>query len=261
MRAFPITSAKEGMNRLRNKGGADKDSFYMLKNCYVTSSRSVVPRPGTRGDFILPANTRGLMAFREKLYVFASEYVVIVSDKYVVQILQHPDPDSTAQLRKIHFAQPFLGYPYVVAEFDDDDTKFYHYWLQEFGSWEANHVYPEFAVIQPTIQNGYTYTATRLNPAAPVWGPLQPRTVGDVVEPTVGNGYQYEVIDTIGLNPASGTVEPAWIAEDGALVYENVDGSGSTTTPPPTLPPSVPPDVTDRYGNQGGSGHFKTVER
>ena len=55
MRDFAITSAKQGVTRQRNKGGPAKDSFYTLKNCYVTSDRSVVPRPGTRLDTTLPA--------------------------------------------------------------------------------------------------------------------------------------------------------------------------------------------------------------
>ncbi len=245
------------MNRLRNKGGAEKDSFYTLKNCYVTSSRSIVPRPGTSGDEVMPAGeTKGLMAFKGNLYVFSAGIVALTNPLYINQVLQHPDSASTASIAEIHFAQPFLGFPYVVAEFDDDDTKFYHYWLQSIGEWLPNHVYPEFSVIQPTVQNGYNYTATRLNPAAPVWGPLQPRAVGDVVEPTNGNSYQYTVIDTIGDNPASGTVEPGWIAEDGALVYEDADGPGTTPPPAPPAPPTVPPGTGGRYGGGGFVGGF-----
>lgn len=56
MRDFPITSAKQGVTRLRNKAGASKDSFYTLKNCYVTANSSVVPRPGSVLDTTLPNN-------------------------------------------------------------------------------------------------------------------------------------------------------------------------------------------------------------
>lgn len=248
------------MNRLRNKGGAKADSFYLLENCYVTSSQSIVPRPGTVGDANLNSYTRGLMAFRGKLYVFASEPVVIANPLYEVLVLQHPDSDSTALLKEIHFAQPFLGFPYVVAEFDDDPDAFYHYWLQDTEAWQANHVYTEGAMVEPTSPNGYVYRATRLTPAAPLWGPLEPRAVDDVVEPTEANGYQYKVIETLGDNPASGAVEPKWIAEDGALVYEDVDASAPPTSPPPSTP-RPPQDVIDRYGggNQKGPNHVNTV--
>lgn len=252
MRDFAITSAKQGVTRQRNKGGPAKDSFYTLKNCYVTSDKSVVPRPGTRRDTVLPAGTKGLMMFRGKLYVFSAEPVVIVNPKYANQVLQHPDPGSTAGIRKIHFAQPFLGFPYVVAEFDDDDTKFYHYWLQDTGNWLANTIYMFNEVVQPTSTNGYTYSATRLLPADPVWSAGKPVSVGDKFEPTVSNGYYYEVVDVAGLNPVTGTTEPKWIAQEGATVYEDVDtNGGSSITNPPTAP-SPPPSVIDRYENQGG---------
>ena len=257
MRSFEITSAKQGITRLRNKGGASKDSFYTLKNCYVTADRSVVPRPGTRLDTVLPAGTKGLMMFRGKLYVFSAEPMVVANPKYVVMVLQHPDPASTAALAKIHFAQPFLGFPYVVASFDDDPTRYYHYWLQGTGSWQANKAYVQGEVVQPTTPNGYTYSAQRLTTPNPVWTPGTAVTIGDKKEPTVANGYYYEVIDTAGTNPVTGSTEPAWIAEEGAIVYEDVNGT-STGAGGSSTPPAVPPSVGDRYGNQGGSGVRRT---
>ena len=252
MLAFPITSAKEGMNRQRNKGGAKPDSFWTLKNCYVTASRSVVPRPGSVGDEKLPENiTKGLMAFRGKLYVFSSQPVTLTNPLYESITLRHPDPSSTAVIQEIHFAQPFLGFPYVVAEFSDDPTTFYHFWLQEQGTWEANHVYMESEVILPTVDNGYAYMATRLNPASDVWAPLVARTIGDKIEPTVGNGYEFTVIATDGANPASGTVEPAWNAADGAITYEDSNtGPPPASNPPPTPPPGGGDGnpTSDRYG-------------
>jgi len=255
MRDFAISSAKSGMNRQRNKGGAPKDSFYSLKECYVTSDRSVVPRPGTVRDVALPVGTKGLMAFRGRLWVFSSEPLTSPDPKYVISTLQHPDPASTANLKEIHFAQPFLGFPYVVAEFDDDPTKFYHYWLQDTGTWLPNHIYAIGEVVQPTSPNGYTYTATRLGAANPVWAAGQPRAIGDVIEPTVANGYQYRVIDVAGDNPVSGSIEPAWIAQDGAIVYEDNDTTGTSSG---SAAPTVPPSVSDRYSNQGGSGGAMT---
>lgn len=253
MRDFAITSAKQGVTRLRNKGGASKDSFYTLKDCFVTSDRSIKPRPGTRRDTILPANTKGLMAFRGKLYVFSAEPVTITNPKYANLVLQHPEPGNTAQIRAIHFAQPFLGYPYVVAEFDDDATKFYHYWLQDTGDWQANTVYMFSEVVQPTTPNGYTYSATRLLPPDPTWTSGKPVQIGDKFEPTVPNGYYYEVVDAAGLNPITGETEPQWIAEEGATVYDDSDTNGGSTSAGDDDTPQPPPDVVDRYRNQGGN--------
>lgn len=258
MRQYSISSAKAGMTRLRNKGGAANDSFYTLKDCYVTADRSVVPRPGTVRDEVLPAGlTKGFMMFRDRLYVFSSEPQTISDPKYVCMVLQHPDPASTAQLYDVYFAQPFLGFPYVVASFDDDPNTFYHYWLQDTGSWEAVHTYMLNNVVQPTTPNGYTYSAGRLNPADPVWSSGTPVTVGMKIEPTVFNGYYYEVIDTAGDNPITGATEPAWIATDGAVVYEDVDGTGGGGDSGGSSS-GVPADVTDRYSNQGGSGATNT---
>jgi hypothetical protein len=253
VRSFALTTVKAGMTRLRDKGGANKDSLYTLDNAYVTASRSVKPRPGAKRAYTLPAGTKGLMAFRDHLHVFSSEIVTSTDPFIIIDVLRHPDENSSATLTHIHFAQPFLGYPYVVAEFSDDDETFYHFWLQETGLWLANHVYIEGEVIQPTVPNGYAYQATRLTPAAPLWAPNEPRATGDTVEPTTANGYQYEVIDTIGTNPASGSTEPAWIAEDGAIVYEDVTGqTGGGGTTPDGGSTTPPPDVQERYRNQGG---------
>ena len=259
MRSFDITSAKQGVTRLRNKGGPAKDSFYTLKNCYVTADRSVVPRPGTRLDTVLPAGTTGLMMFRGKLYVFSSEPVVISNPKYVCMVLQHPDPADSSPLLKIHFAQPFLGYPYVVAEFASTPGQYFHYWLQDTGNWQASTVYVQGEVVQPTTPNGYTYSAQRLTPPNPLWTAGTAVTIGDKKEPTTANGYYYEVIDTAGTNPVTGATEPAWIAVEGAIVYEDVDGTSSGGSTPSDTP-TVPPSVSDRYGNQGGSGGRLTGE-
>ena len=255
MRQFSISSAKAGMTRLRNKGGASKDSFYTLRNCYVTTDRSVVPRPGSVLDTTLPAGlTKGLMMFRGKLYVFASEYQEITDPKYRLIVLQHPDAANSSPLLAIHFAQPFLGYPYVVASFDDDPNAAYHYWLEGEGAdnvaWAADTPYDIGAVVQPTVQTGYVYRAHRIGEPGIAWAPSVEREVDDVIEPTQQNGFEYVVIETYGSPARSGTVEPTWIAQDGAIVIEEADLTPATP-PPSTGGPTPPPSVEDRYGRGG----------
>lgn len=56
------------------------------------------------------------------------------------------------------------------------------------------------------------------------------------------------------MSVRSGTVEPAWIAKDGAIVYEDVTVTGTATVPQPpeaTIPP-LPEEVRDRYRPPGG---------
>lgn len=252
MRDFAITSAKQGVTRFRNKGGASKDSFYTLKNCYVTSDRSVVPRPGSRLDTTLPAGTKGLMMFRGKLYVFSAEPVTITNPKYANLVLQHPDAGSTAGIEKIHFAQPFLGYPYVVAEFEGEPGTYYHYWLQELGSWQPNTIYRIGEFVLPMTQNGYSYAANRVGEPNPAWGPGIPVAVGDILEPTTYNGFQYEIMSIEGSVTVTGNVEPTWVAAEDATVIEDIEGGGGVPSAPSNPTPTVPPDVRDRYGNQGG---------
>lgn len=252
MRSFSITSAKEGVTRLRNKGGASKDSFYTLRNCYVTADRSVKPRPGTRLDTTLPANTKGLMMFRGLLYVFSAEPVVIANPKYANLVLQHPDNGSTAQIARIHFAQPFLGYPYVVAEFDDDPDTYYHYWLQDLGNWKSLTIYRIGEYVLPTTQNGYSYAANRVGDPNPMWAPGLSVSVGDILEPTTYNGFMYEILSIEGSVTTTGATEPTWIAQEDAAVVEDVEGGGGTPTAPGTGTPTPSPDVEDRYDNQGG---------
>ena len=252
MRDFAITSAKQGVTRFRNKGGASKDSFYTLKNCYVTSDRSVVPRPGSRLDTTLPAGTKGLMMFRGKLYVFSAEPVVIANPKYANLVLQHPDAASTAGIAKIHFAQPFLGYPYVVAEFEGEPDTYYHYWLQELGSWQPNTIYRLDEFVLPLTQNGYSYAANRIGDPNPVWATGKAVVVGDILEPTTYNGYMYEILAIEGSTSVTGTVEPTWVTEEDAAVVEDVEGGGGVPSAMPNPTPTVPPSVDDRYNNQGG---------
>lgn len=252
MRAFPLSAAKAGITRLRDKGGANKDSLYDLVNGYVTQARSIRPRPGSTRAYSLPLGTKGLCAFRNKLHVFSSDVVSSLSPDVVINILRHPQTGSTDTLKEIWFAAPFLGFLYVVAEWESGEI--YHYWLQDTGTWQANHVYLPGEVIQPTTPNGYSYQASRLGDPNPLWVPNVNRALGEVVEPTTPNGYKYTVVIAAGDDPRSGATEPTWIAAEGALVYEttnndappasNPDPNDGTTTPPP--------QVVDRYSNQGG---------
>jgi len=167
---------------------------------------------------------------------------------FVIDILRHPDPAFTGHIKAIHFSAPFLGYLYVVAEFDDGQV--FHYWLRRPETWLGSHEYHDGDIAQPSTPNGYYYTAApKQVPNA--WAPSVKRAVGDVVQPTTANGFKYTVTTVAGGNPASGTTEPTWPKLNTATVREFVESDG--TAPPPAAPPSPAPSPPDGYTNPGGT--------
>jgi hypothetical protein len=255
-RSVALTAIKGGINRQRTKGGALEDSLYDLVNGYVSKSKTVVVRPGTERTHVLPTNTagegetKGLMAFEGELHVF-SDQVVTVPDGIVLHVITHPDAtvEEPIALATIDFAAPFMGFPYVVATFENGDT--WHFWLQDGDEWEAETIYKAGDIVVPTTDNGFAYQASRLLPANTMWAPNVLRADGDVIEPTVYNDFYYTAVDTQGDNPRSGEVEPIWPTEDGARINEDADGSSSeppSVTEPPNVAALPAPNVRNRYG-------------
>ncbi|MFC4727147.1 hypothetical protein [Coralloluteibacterium thermophilus] len=238
MRQVVLSSQKAGITRLRGKGGASAEALWDLRNAYVTSARTIKRRPGMRRHIDLPPGTVGLAAFEGVFVVFASSPVENSDPRVRVEVLRHPSREG-AELRKIHFAAPFYGALYVAAEFDQGEV--FHYWLSEGVAWTPQTVKMAGDRVEPTVQNGFSYVATRAGDPRIAWAPGVPRAVGDVVEPTVQNGFEYVVVDVIGSAPASGAVEPVWPTEEGAQVIEDTDaGGGSAPTPPAPAPPPTP---------------------
>lgn len=258
-RQVALNTLKGGINRLRIKASPEPTSLYDLVNGYVTQAGTVESRPGTVTHALLPTGTKGLCVFEDKFHVF-SDSAKVVPAGYVCEILIHPSPPvGGATLERIHFAKPFLGALYVVAEWSDDPDIAYHYWLQELDTWEANTVYARGALVQPTVPNGYAYRASRLGEAPPPWAPGVARAVDDMVSEVGGGAYDHKVIEVAGANPRSGTTEPDWTQSDGGITYEDADNAPAPPPPPPPGPPPVPPG----YGNPGGStpGNFPPTQQ
>jgi hypothetical protein len=250
------------MTRLRNKGNAAPATLYDALNCYITLAGTIKPRPGSQTDITLPADTKGLVAHKCRLYTFKHEPDVTSNpDKYVVATLRHP-LDSTIKLQQIHFAAPFMGFLYVAAEFTDGNT--WHYWLEELDAWSANTDYKIGDRVFPTTENGFAYYAHRAGSPYEAWASGVERTVGDIVEPTVYNGFKYEVVATTGTNPASGPNEPDWPTEAGAQVVEYTAGNETGTVTTTTYDPDpYIGDIPDRYSNPAGGWDgplYRTVD-
>ncbi len=241
-----LNALKAGISRLRTKGGPDPETLYDLVNGYVTQAGTVESRPGTVSHAVLPAETKGLCAFKGRLHVF-SDSPKAMPPGVVCEVLRHPD-DPALVLERIHFAAPMMGALYVVAEWENSDV--YHYWLQMAATWQPETVYQATSTVQPTSPNGFTYRPHRTGEPGTLWAPGAERAVGDVIEPTTFNGFEYVVVEAIGSPARSGDVEPTWSTVPGAAVVEQSDvkpGSGDGTQAPPSA--GTPP----RYGNPGGS--------
>ena len=254
MRQYNLTSAKAGITRLRDKGGASPETLYDLVNGYVTAARSIKARPGSVTLTAIDSGLIGLTTFDDKLHVFTSNAALTSPDPLVVvNILRHPTDVSQA-LTIIHFAEPFLGYLYVAAEFANGDV--FHYWLQPLTTWIAGKNYTTGELVEPTTPNGFAYRASRTSPTHQPWAAGAARAIGDQVEPTVYNGYYYQVSDVAGDNPSSGVVEPAWPVIAGQTVVELTEITAAP--PPPSSGGSTPPPTGDRYtgvmGNRTGGG-------
>jgi len=252
MRQENLTVIKGGLNRLRTKGAALKDSLFELLNGFVTLEKTVKVRPGTILETTLPAGTVGLVSFDQKLQVFASTNVQNIPVGYNLNLLRAPDGEV---LTRVHFAEPFLGALYIAAEFADGDT--FHFWLQESTDWLADTAYDFNELVNPTTPNSFVYRATRNGAANPVWSEGADRVVGDKIEPTVRNGFFFEVVQIFGTLARSGTVEPDWDnAVDGQLINENVDGTLIPDAATPTRPPrfdELDDERRRRYGDLRGN--------
>lgn len=246
MEPKPLQAIKGGISRLRTEGAARSDVLYDLLNGYVTAAQTVVVRPGTQRMAVLPSDTKGLCAFQGKLHTFSTT-LQDLDDPYVNHVITHPE-DSSLDLAKIHFAEPFMGFLYVVAEYVNGDV--YHYWLQVGGEWQANTVYMFGAIVEPTTPNGLAYKATRLGSPNPVWTANTQRVEGDIVEPIVYNGYYFTVTEVDGDNPASGATEPAWPTSEGATVEESETATDTSFQDAidSGLSVYIDPSIADRYG-------------
>lgn len=194
-------------------------------------------------------------------------------DSYVVTIVGVGETGTTTTpgenfaLEKIHFAQPFMGALYVVAEFDDGGV--FHYWLQQGEQWEADKVYKAGDLVYPETPTGFVYRAKRLGSANPPWAANALRYDGttsgyeaSVIEPTVYNDFYYTCIATTGASPRSGETEPEWPVVDGATVIESTDNPPDVNIPTTTVEGGTNTPASTTVGRYGAlDGLERTVLR
>jgi hypothetical protein len=261
MRASPLYNLKQGINRLRVKGGANPSQLYDLVNAYIQADGSIVPREGTIRAETLNSQTVGLCAVDGVFNVFATSLVSVPSG-YQCNVLINP-ANSADTLEKIWFAQPFMGFLFVVAEFTSGDIN--HYWLQNNGTWTANTVYKTDNIVLPDVANGLAYEAVRDMPQNPLWTAQTLIAQGDIIEPNTYTGYCYRAITVSGTNPHTSSSEPVWPTTEGALIQEFGDfdlspsDSGTFSTTSASGPMSLGTNITDRYGDSSDIAGIGTV--
>ena len=207
MKAITLSAVNQGIQRLREKGSADPKTLYDLENGYVAIDGSIKQRPGTELAYTLPSGTLGMCAHDGDLVVFSTSPKACPAGTRC-EVITHPFFPSQG-LTYIHYAAPFLGYLYVVGEFENGDV--YHYWLQAANEWEASTTYKEGQIIVPSTPNGLGYKAHRVLPKYPTWVPGMEVTLGDKIEPTTANGYYYEATETseaAGVGTPGGSPNP-----------------------------------------------------
>jgi hypothetical protein len=267
VRAYPITVLKGGINRLRIKGGAAADSLYDLQNAWITNAGSIVPREGTVRTATLDSSTVGLAAANGQFNIFSSAFsTATLPAGYVLNVLSDPNNTSASPV-KIWFAKPFMGFPYVVAQFSNGDI--FHYWLQNNGTWTSSTDYTSASIVLPPVLNGIAYQGIRDFPVQPLWTPETIITSGSYVEPNTSTGFAYQAVATTGSPVHTGAIEPVWPTIAGGIVQEFGDFDVSTSDAGTTqaslngISTASPlgSNITDRYGDSvtiSNAGIFAT---
>jgi hypothetical protein len=232
-------------------------------NAYVTIGKTVKVRPGTfrNADVTTSPVNVGLTAYGGVQHVFCHQPVTVPTG-YVCNVLVNPTL-PTDPIKKIHFAAPYMGFLYVVAEFNNGTVA--HYWLQTNGVWTPNTVHFNGDFVSATVDNGFAFQAVRLEKPHTVWAAESVVAVNDIFEPTVYNGFMFKAIAVTGSAPHTGSSEPLWPAAENAQLQEFGDfgTTSAASSSPASLTQAPSQSITDRYGNSatfnGTTGEVTTV--
>lgn len=165
------------------------------------------------------------------------------------------DPNNRAQgLEKIWFAKPFMGFEFVVAEFNNGDVV--HYWLQNGGTWTSATDYTTASIVLPPTPNGLAYQGVSMFTSGTLWTPETVIASGAFILPNTATGFVYEVISVAGSPAHTGQTEPNWPTVAAGQIQEFGDFDQSSTDAGTTqqlnnsvTAPPLSATITNKYGD------------
>lgn len=170
-----------GLDVRKGASVSDANRLRVMDNCYVTTGKTIRKRPGLSLVTTLEAGTTGLRSGNGKLNTFYGSGSISHTDsRFVANKISHPDLPAQA-VTKIHYAETFNGFLYVVAQYANGDIR--HHYLDPSSAltaWAGTEALALNAVRRPTVDNGLRYqvtTAGTTDAAEPTW----PTTVGATV--------------------------------------------------------------------------------
>lgn len=169
--AIALTTIGGGINRLRTKGGADKNSLFQLLNGYVTQAGTTKVRPGTFrtaniGQYSGAGTTKGLVAYQDLFHVFSHEVVDVPPD-FELHVLNHP------AAQQIQTSGTQINVTTAVTAADSASASFPY-----AGIWESVGFGYSNAALSPNLLAAGAATVTSINGVALA-----------VAGVTTGNGY------------------------------------------------------------------------
>lgn len=117
-----VSDFKHGMDRSRQQTAGIPGSLWNAKNCFISRGGDVVRAKKFVSTYSLPANTFGLAAVQDQLYVFGSASAPTMPVGVQYQRLQ----SGSANMTRVLDAKVFDNALYVIAEFDDGGV--YHFY-------------------------------------------------------------------------------------------------------------------------------------
>lgn len=126
MPAITYSSFEGGLDHRLPIGVQDANKLWSLKNAYTTLGKRLKKRPCLRLLSSALSGSFGLEAISGRLKVFCDTGSGFAPPSYCDKIILDIPSWSAGVLSKIHYADQFTGYPFVVAEYSDA-TVGHHY--------------------------------------------------------------------------------------------------------------------------------------
>jgi hypothetical protein len=148
-----------GLDLRKGESVSDANRLRELYDAYITNGRAIRKRPCLTLIATLEAGTVGLKGGKGKLNTFYGSTAVVHADT-LFQANRVDHPTTTAEPTIIHYSDTFLGYLYVVVEYDDGTIRHHYVDVDSASAWVTATTYTIGAFVQPTVANGYKYEMT-----------------------------------------------------------------------------------------------------